>query len=83
MPIRNPFRRAGGAEIVDENQRNAPGFENTTVAGAKPIEVKEPVEYKLSGMWGLPHSSVPRLCCVVLEAGVVFPTIAYNMSRDQ
>lgn len=51
MPIRNPFRRAGGAEVLDDSQRTTPdlGFQKTAVAGAKPIEIKEPTEYKLSG----------------------------------
>jgi hypothetical protein len=52
MPIRNPFRRAPGAsEVVDENQRNAAenGFKDTTVSGAKPLQIKDPAEYKLSG----------------------------------
>jgi hypothetical protein len=51
MPIRNPFRRAGAPEAVDESQRNAAesGFKDTTVSGAKPLQVKDPAEYKLSG----------------------------------
>jgi hypothetical protein len=51
MPIRNPFRRAGVPEAVDESQRNAAenGFKDTTVSGAKPLQVKDPAEYKLSG----------------------------------
>ncbi|ORY09063.1 hypothetical protein BCR34DRAFT_382840 [Clohesyomyces aquaticus] len=50
MPIRNPFRRAGGADVVDDTQRNGPerAFQNTPVAGSKPVDVKEPTEYKLS-----------------------------------
>ncbi|KAF2833126.1 hypothetical protein CC86DRAFT_277667 [Ophiobolus disseminans] len=51
MPIRNPFRRAPGApEAVEENQRNAAenGFKDTTVSGAKPLQIKDPAEYKLS-----------------------------------
>lgn len=51
MPIRNPFRRAGVPEAVDEAQRSAPenGFKSTAVSGAAPVQVKDPVEYKLSG----------------------------------
>jgi hypothetical protein len=51
MPIRNPFRRAPGAEAVDETQRNATdgGFKSTTVSGAPPTSIKESTEYKLSG----------------------------------
>ena len=51
MPIRNPFRRAGVPEAVDEAQRSAPenGFKSTAVSGATPLQVKDPVEYKLSG----------------------------------
>ena len=57
MPIRNPFRRAGGAETVEEN-RSGPErgfFNNVTGSGSKPVEIKEPVEYKLSGEF-------PTLC---------------------
>jgi hypothetical protein len=51
MPIRNPFRRAPGAEAVDETQRNATdgGFKSTAVSGAQPVPIKDPAEYKLSG----------------------------------
>jgi hypothetical protein len=51
MPIRFPFRRAGPAEPVDDNQRTAAdaSFEKTPVSGTKPKDIKEPVEYKLSG----------------------------------
>ena len=51
MPIRNPFRRAGIPEPVDEAQRSAPenGFKNTAVSGTQPLQIKDPVEYKLSG----------------------------------
>ncbi|KAF1841018.1 uncharacterized protein K460DRAFT_371010 [Cucurbitaria berberidis CBS 394.84] len=50
MPIRNPFRRAGVPEPVDEAQRSTPenGFTNTAVSGAQPLQIKDPVEYKLS-----------------------------------
>ncbi|CAN9136842.1 unnamed protein product [Alternaria alternata] len=50
MPIRNPFRRAGVPEAADEAQRSAPenGFKSTAVSGATPLQVKDPVEYKLS-----------------------------------
>ncbi|KAF1941798.1 hypothetical protein EJ02DRAFT_444495 [Clathrospora elynae] len=50
MPIRNPFRRAGVPEPVDENQRSAPenGFKTTAVSGATPLQIKDPTEYKLS-----------------------------------
>ncbi|RAR09398.1 Family 51 glycoside hydrolase [Stemphylium lycopersici] len=52
MPIRNPFRRAGPPEQVDETQRSAPenGFKSTAVSGATPLQVKDPAEYKLSVM---------------------------------
>jgi hypothetical protein len=51
MPIRNPFRRAGAPEVVEEGQRNSAehGFKDTTVSGAKPLQIKDPAEYKLSG----------------------------------
>lgn len=50
MPIRNPFRRAGGPEQSDEVQRSTAenGFKDTTVSGAKPLQLKNPAEYKLS-----------------------------------
>lgn len=57
MPLRNPFRKTfGGVEAQDENRPiskggvDRSGFEKTTVAGSKPVDIKEPVEYKLSGM---------------------------------
>jgi hypothetical protein len=51
MPIRNPFRRAGVPEPVDEAQGSAPenGFKSTAVSGATPLQIKDPIEYKLSG----------------------------------
>ena len=59
MPIRNPFRRAPGAEALDDGQRDAAerGFQNTAIGGPRPIEIKEPTEYKLSGKspWNAPH----------------------------
>ena len=60
MPIRNPFKRgAGGVDTIEvmsrdslENASN--GFQKTNVVGAKPIDIKEPVEYKLSGKTAFP-----------------------------
>jgi len=55
MPIRNPFKRGpGGLEpteaIVPElADSGSTGFQKTNVVGAKPIDIKEPLEYKLSG----------------------------------
>lgn len=51
MPIRNPFRRAPGAEATDEAQRNATdnGFKNTAVSGTQPLQINDTAEYKLSG----------------------------------
>jgi hypothetical protein len=51
MPIRNPFRRAGVPEAIDETQRSAPenGFKSTAVSGVTPLQTKDPAEYKLSG----------------------------------
>lgn len=50
MPIRNPFRRVGAPDDMDEKQRSTPdsGFKDTTVSGAKPLQRKDPAEYKLS-----------------------------------
>ncbi|KAF9740578.1 hypothetical protein PMIN06_000303 [Paraphaeosphaeria minitans] len=41
MPIRNPFRRTTGVEVVDE-AKPADG------TATKPVQIKEPAEYKLS-----------------------------------
>jgi len=55
MPIRNPFKhRAGGFDTTegiprDSTEQANNGFQKTNVVGAKPIDIKEPVEYKLSG----------------------------------
>lgn len=51
MPIRNPFRRAPGAEATEEAQRAGADneFKNTAVSGTKPLEIKDTPEYKLSG----------------------------------
>jgi len=54
MPIRNLFRKTvGGMEVQDENQSIFRGgvdrgFQHTPVAGSKPMDIKEPTEYKLS-----------------------------------
>jgi hypothetical protein len=48
MPIRFPFRRAGPADANQPNTAESK-FENTAVSGTKPKDIKEPVEYKLSG----------------------------------
>lgn len=45
MPIRNPFRRAPGVEVVEDADRKA-----SPNPGSKPLQIKEPPEYKLSGM---------------------------------
>ena len=55
MPIRNPFKRGTtGLDTIEGIPRNSlengnHGFQTTNVVGAKPIDIKEPVEYKLSG----------------------------------
>jgi hypothetical protein len=51
MPIRNPFRRAPGAEAPEEAHRNATdsGFKSTAVSGTQPLHIKDSTEYKLSG----------------------------------
>lgn len=46
MPIRNPFRRTPGLGVVDD----ASDANNTMDQGAKPLQIKAPTEYKLSGM---------------------------------
>ncbi|KAH7095846.1 hypothetical protein FB567DRAFT_41721 [Paraphoma chrysanthemicola] len=50
MPIRNPFRRAGAPEATDDSPRNAAenGFKDATVSGAKPLQMPDSAEYKLS-----------------------------------
>jgi hypothetical protein len=60
MPIRNPFKhRAGGLDTTegipqDSTDHASPGFQKTNVVGAKPIDITEPVEYKLSGKTTFP-----------------------------
>jgi len=55
MPIRNPFKRGpGGLEpteaiLPELADSGSTGFQKTNVVGAKPIDIKEPLEYKLSG----------------------------------
>lgn len=61
MPIRNPFRRTPGAEAVDEA---APKTVND--AATKPLQTKEPTEYKLSGMFCTTCAMRPRLCVETL-----------------
>jgi hypothetical protein len=75
MPIRNPFRRAGVPEPVDEAQRSAPenGFKSTAVSGATPLQIKDPIEYKLSGE--IPSGAKRQLC--------IGGTGTYRWSRDQ
>ena len=46
MPIRNPFRRTPGAGVVDDAQADG---KTSNDGGAKPLQIKEPPEYKLSG----------------------------------
>lgn len=59
MPIRFPFRRAGPADTaVDE----VPKPERST---SRPRDIKEPVEYKLSGM----RQSAPTLHLCTLQLG--------------
>ncbi|PVH96425.1 hypothetical protein DM02DRAFT_119561 [Periconia macrospinosa] len=51
MPIRNPFRRAGAADMLEDRPAAERGTQvsvNTTSTGAKPLQAKEPAEYKLS-----------------------------------
>ena len=54
MPIRNPFKKSATAfEVQDPNTlRDATekGFQQVNVTGTKPVDIKEPAEYKLSGM---------------------------------
>jgi len=80
MPIRNPFRRAGAPEIVDDSQRNAAenGFKDTTVSGAKPLAIKDPAEYKLSGE--APSTCAGRACAFGAALDELALTVA---NRDQ
>ncbi|CAI6246149.1 unnamed protein product [Periconia digitata] len=51
MPIRNPFRRAGAADLLEDRpaaERASQIDINTASTGAKPLQNKEPAEYKLS-----------------------------------
>ena len=90
MPIRNPFKRgAGGLDTTEEIPPNSlenagNGFQKTNVVGAKPIDIKEPVEYKLSGKTAFPVAvlyscrGVPRmnqrlLLTEINDSGVFLP----------
>lgn len=80
MPIRNPFRRAPGAEALEEAQRNATdnGFKNTAVSGAPPLQIKDTTEYKLSGEDTLrAFTSAVATCAFTTRMG------AYCNTRDQ
>jgi hypothetical protein len=48
--------------VADEAQRNVAerDFQNTAVAGAKPVPIREPPEYKLSGKRPSKVHAVPR-----------------------
>jgi hypothetical protein len=57
MPLRNfnPFKKALTAHEIYEQNNNIrtstdKGFQDASVKGSPPIEIKEPAEYKLSGM---------------------------------
>ena len=80
MPIRNPFRRAGVPEPVDEAQRSAPenGFKNTAVSGATPLQIKDPTEYKLSG-----ETPINMRLGQSVFGGCIGWIGAYSWSRDQ
>ena len=85
MPIRNPFKRgAGGLDTTegiprDSTEYASNGFQKTNVVGAKPIEIKEPVEYKLSGKTAFPPTFLlPRmnqrlLLIEINDSGVFLP----------
>jgi hypothetical protein len=50
MPIRNPFRRTAGQEgVLDDRTASDRQAQNIAGSGAKPLQIKEPTEYKLSG----------------------------------
>lgn len=57
MPIRNPFSRRGAGETegihevptISQAGSDA-SFQQTKVTGSRPVEIKDPVEFKLSGM---------------------------------
>jgi len=49
MPIRNPFRRAGAPETLDDDPRIASERGTQGPPGTKPLQIKDPAEYKLSG----------------------------------
>jgi hypothetical protein len=60
MPIRNfnPFKKAQTAqEIYEQNNglrsSTDKGFQDAAVKATTPVEIQEPVEYKLSGMRNL------------------------------
>ena len=52
MPIRNPFKRSTGAteQPQDDSRSTYQGGTDRGLQTAKPIQIQEPIEYKLSGM---------------------------------
>lgn len=62
MPIRNPFRRAGAPEALDDAQRSASERGSPGQPGTKPLQIKDPTEYKLSGKQCIP-AAPPALRC--------------------
>lgn len=77
MPIRNPFRRtAGGLDSIEDNGRDQTARQENggIVEGAKPVDIAEPTEYKLSGMgYSTRHS---RSCDRAAQLGILANTMA-------
>jgi len=92
MPIRNPFKRGtAGLDTTEEIPPNSlenagNGFQKTNVVGAKPIDIKEPVEYKLSGKIvldscrGVPRMNQRLLLTEINDSGVFLP-VSYAQHR--
>lgn len=75
MPIRNfnPFKKAPTAQDLYEQNNGIrssteKGFQDASVKAANPIEIKEPTEYKLSGMrlWSECHSILGAFAILVV-----------------
>lgn len=72
MPIRNPFRRAPGAEAADAPNASDNGFNNAAVSGAKPLEIKDTTEYKLSGKTIREHPRATLVRCAAFWQALTF-----------
>jgi hypothetical protein len=76
MPIRNPFKKSPtAAELHEQNFRDAAdrGFKTADVNGIKAIEIKQPIEYQLSGKFSFHADYTLYLAQVQRPRCVEFP----------